>query len=759
MLNRPANVYRERDRRGTPPDRPWQIDERPAARLAWLFVLICLPPVCVVGRIVQLQQRLGGEIAATSGDTRETFETIPSRDGRILGSDGRVLARDVGTFDVLVNYRWLEEPPDPAWLRRQALARLDRNSRTDTDRVAREEQAVLAARDAMWERLARLTGRDGADLARRRAAIRRRVERMLASVEDRQSRRHEPGGRSGTPAQSTTPAWKRAWRTLVTTLTTTPERDEPDPLVLPEQSAEHLLLEDIPLEIAAEIESHPELYPGLSTRVSSWRDYPHGALAAHVVGLRRAVADDPLAGREPSRPAGDRLDDRRDNRRGETGVERTYDRSLHGAHGVRRIVRNGRGEVLSSEIVRPPRRGHDVVLTLDLALQERLEQLLDRVLAERHGGEDRRTELHSVRVEDGRSETPSYGFDGRSETPSYGSSAGACIVALDARTGAVLAAVSAPRFDLRIAAAPDAESWQSLLDDPRRPLFHRAVSMTLPPGSTFKALSAVAMLESGRIDPDAKMFCQGYLDRPDRYRCYVYRHFGHGHGETDLNDALARSCNVYFFQAARTIGPEPIIEWAGRFGFGQPTGVDLPGEAAGRVPRPSDAGPWYPGDALGLAIGQSRLTVTPLQVARLMATIANGGWLVTPHVVGGFGPSQSDDNGAATRPARPEPQRLAGLREGTLDRIREGLERVVAHPGGTGYKHVRLKDVAIAGKTGTAEVGGGKQDHAWFAGYVPADRPKIAFAVVLEHGGSGGAVAGTVAREMVRVMLELGLVP
>jgi penicillin-binding protein 2 len=152
------------------------------------------------------------------------------------------------------------------------------------------------------------------------------------------------------------------------------------------------------------------------------------------------------------------------------------------------------------------------------------------------------------------------------------------------------------------------------------------------------------------------------------------------------------------------------------------------------------------------------LTVTPLQVARLMAAIANGGRLVTPHVVRGFGPSLADNDRSPLLPAGHEPTSIAGLTPGTLERVREGLERVVAHPTGTGYKHVRLEEIAIAGKSGTAEVGGGKADHAWFAGYVPADRPKIAFAVVLEHSGSGGAVAGSAAREMVRTMLELRLV-
>jgi penicillin-binding protein 2 len=286
--------------------------------------------------------------------------------------------------------------------------------------------------------------------------------------------------------------------------------------------------------------------------------------------------------------------------------------------------------------------------------------------------------------------------------------------------------------------------------------------MALPPGSVFKTLAAVAAIESGKIDPDAHHHCQGYLDRPDRHRCYIYRHYGVGHGDLNLSDALCRSCNVYFFQAARTIGPGPLVAWADRFGFGHPTGIDLPGEHTGHLPTPSGrtSQRWYPGDTLGLAIGQSRLTTTPLQIARIMAVVANDGYLVTPHVVRSITSNDPSQNNGAFQETPPHPRRrLAGLHDGTLHRIREGLAKVVSHPRGTGYKRVRLDAVAIAGKTGTAEVGGGKPDHAWFAGYVPADRPRIAFAVVLENAGSGGQAAGPVARRFIESLLELGLIP
>ena len=208
-------------------------------------------------------------------------------------------------------------------------------------------------------------------------------------------------------------------------------------------------------------------------------------------------------------------------------------------------------------------------------------------------------------------------------------------------------------------------------------------------------------------------------------------------------------------------------------GFGRPTGIDLPNEGSGHVPQPAalqtirlagadDAtqaerrySEWYPGNTLGLAIGQASLTVTPLQIARLMAAIANDGELVTPTVV-------RDVRDRASRMSldlqRGQSSRSAGLSSRTLEYVRAGLEQVIASKRGTGHRTVFSKEVTIAGKTGTAEVGGGRRDNAWFAGYAPAERPQIAFVVVLEHGGSGGRDAGPMAKKIVERATELGLI-
>ncbi len=756
MLNRVSNIFAENDPSSGSAARPWRVDGNPNIRLVWLGAVLILPLLAILPRLMQVQNALRASLVDRYEQTTETIEMIPSRDGRILSSDGRVLAYDVERYDIHAHYRWVEQPADTDWLRHRALSQLSRSDRRNRQRVVAAEENVLDQRDAAWNRLAQLADVPNDQLQAERQRIQQRIERIVDLVERRRERsrneEHE-GPETTTAADAKTEDdgwWQTVGSTLVTTLTTAPRRGANDPIVIQEELQYHPLLEDVSRDVAAEVAAHPERFPGLRVRISTRRVYPAHDVAAHLIGNRLPIGDDELKSRQERFADGDPLDYRAGDRIGKTGVERSYDRYLRGLRGERRITTNRRGEVIDTQIVRPPHVGRDVVLTLHLPLQERLEYILDEAI---------RPPSESPESESGESETGT-------RAPS---DHGGAIVAIDVHTGEVLAAVSAPRFDLNLLVSPNLERWREATSDPGRPFFSRPTQMTLPLGSVFKTLTAIALMESGRFDPDEKVFCQGFLDNPNRFRCYIYRHGGSGHAEMDLTDAITQSCNVYFFNAARQVGPEPIIDWARRFGFGQPTGIDLPGERGGNLPAPPDMTvtssrvndsatqhPWYPGDTLGLAIGQSRLTVTPLQVARMMAAVANGGYLVTPHVVRDFGPSFGNAE-RSEFPSAPQPQRIHGLTDASLARIREGLEMVVAHPRGTGYKRVRLQQIAIAGKTGTAETGGSKGDHAWFAGYVPAHEPRIAFVVVLEHAGSGGRVAGPVARQMVEAMLDLGV--
>jgi penicillin-binding protein 2 len=683
---------------------------------------------------------LTDQYAADFERTVERFEPVPSHDGRILAADGEVLAEDRDVFGVMVHYRWLEEPPDPGWLKGQALGRLDRTARRDPGRVARELEGILERRAELWRQLARTTELNPAALAGRRREVQRRVERIYGIVDERRSESATRLLGESKSGQATTSAWETIWRMVASALTTPPEREAIEPLVIREQLDYHLIVPEIPIETAVEIEARPELYPGTRIHVATRRMYPQGNLAPHLVGYRTPIGDDVLKERGERFPGGDPLDYRPGDRVGKIGLERSYERHLRGLRGSRKLVLDRRGEVLRTEMVREPRFGNDLVLSLNVPLQQAAEELLDDVT--NHEREDE-TNGKLLPIPPG-----------------------GAIVAMDARTGAVLAAASAPRFDLRLLGDPNPAAWGQVLADPRKPLFHRASEMALPPGSVFKVLSAIAFLESGKLDPGREFQCQGYLDDPEHYRCLIFRNFGASHGGINLADALARSCNVYFFSAARRIGAGPILDWGARCGFGKPTGIDLPGERRGNLPRaptgaseaPRPVGRQISGDALQLSIGQARLTATPLQVVRLMAAVANGGRLVTPRLVDSSGPVLIPASGWAgsdmeAAVAAPIPE----LTPRTLEWVRLGLAHVVSDRQGTGYKTVRLNEITIAGKTGTAEAGGGKPDHAWFAGYVPADKPKIAFVVVLENAGSGGHAAGPVAREFVQALLALGL--
>lgn len=718
--------------------------ERPRGRIVWLALVIAAPLVVIALRFAQVQLTLGDEYSREFELTTVRFESIPSRDGRLLSVEGTVLAEDVDLYRLKVHYRWLEDPPEPGWLRSQALRRLDRRARRHPDLVSQAEAEVRAEQAQLWQRLSERSGSSLAELGKRRTQIQKRVEQLQARVEARRDLA-ESQGRETQSRKSQTPGtpeddswWATVFQRVVSALTTPPRREAREPVVVQEQLDYHVVIDTLPQEVAVEMEGHPELFPGIRLEAIPRRVYPQGSLAVHLLGTRQTVSDEFLAERRNRFPEGDPLDYQVGDRAGLAGLERQYEHRLRGLRGSRRLVFNRRGELLDSQVVREPRLGQDVQLGLSVGLQQAAEELLDAAITGPQKDETNGKPL---------------------PTPT-----GGAIVALDVRTGAILAAASGPRFDPAVLVNHDDAGWKAILADDRRPLFHRAAEMALPPGSVFKIVSAVGFLESGLWDPEEPLTCLGYLDSPERYRCYTFKHHGVGHGDVTLVSAMARSCNVYFFSAARQIGAGPLVDWANRFGLGQHTGVDLPAEQAGSLPREAARSgnrsrPRSSGEALQLAIGQGRLTATPLQIARLLAAISNGGRLVTPHLAVSS-PALADEDHFA-RPNSPPggmvAERIPGLSPRTLDYVRRGLEAVVEHPRGTGYQTVRWNQVRIAGKTGTAEPGGGRPDHAWFAGYAPANRPRIAFVVVLEHAGPGGHAAGPVARKLVQAMESLDL--
>lgn len=753
MHNRAFNKFDE-GTLGQSDDRSWEVDQRPGLRLLLLYAAIAFPLLLICGRLAYLQAGIAERFQDSSNAMRETIERIPSRDGRLLAADGHVLAEDVRQFGLAMHYRWLEEPADDRWLRRQASNRLSRQERRDKERFESAKNEVLAEREEMWRQLAELIGTTDSELAARRRNVQDQVERIVESVK----RRREKADDSDTVKKPNTNLnWlEQGWQAVHSAVTTSPRREVDDPVVVSEEMDYHRIWDNIPFPAASQIESQPHLYPGTTIEEETQRRYYSGNVAPHIVGGRSTLHEDQYQERKAKYPDGDPLDYQTGDRIGRVGVERAYDRILKGISGRRRIVRNRHGEIVHTEIIREPKPGRDVKITLDWELQERMEQAVEArlgIVDLKNNDQDKTEPINSKT-----SKKP----DNKQVNDMGRGSAGGAVIAIDVRTGKVLVAASIPRFDVNDIIRPTRETWSRLNSDPRRPLFSRATQMALPPGSVFKTLTSVALLESGRFDPDEFVHCEGFLDarNPRQFRCYVYRHYGVGHGDLNLSQAIGRSCNVYFFKAAKTLGPEPIAEWSRRFGFGSPTGIDLPSEQGGNVPLPPSMNPnskqkWYPSETLFFAIGQSRLVVTPLQIARMMAAVANDGYLVTPRiakVASDFQqPNTNESDHGYSR------QRIVGLHDGTLARVREGLELVVAHPRGTGYKTVRVKEIPFAGKTGTAEVAG-RGDHAWFAGFAPAKRPQVAFTVVLEHAGSGGTATGPIVKKLIRSLAELGYI-
>jgi penicillin-binding protein 2 len=340
------------------------------------------------------------------------------------------------------------------------------------------------------------------------------------------------------------------------------------------------------------------------------------------------------------------------------------------------------------------------------------------------------------------------------------------IVVLDVHSGAVRALVSAPAFDPNVfARGVGAKEWRTLLADPLRPLNNRAVHGQYPPGSTFKIVLGIAALEEAVIRPENAIFDPGFLVVGNRaFRDWRPK----GHGWVDFHRAIVESCDVYFYQLGQKLGVDLIAKYSRLFGLGEKTGIAIDDEKGGLIPDSQwkmkrFRQPWYPGETPSVAIGQGYVTVTPLQMANLMAAVANGGTLFRPWYV----QKVESLEGEVVREYGPEKIRSIPLKDSTLEQVRNALRDVVHGPGGTGAGS-RSTLVEIAGKTGTAQVAEMRgatvksenlaymiRDHAWFVAYAPAQKPEIAVVVLVEHGGHGGSAAAPLAKQVIEKYFTL----
>jgi len=457
-----------------------------------------------------------------------------------------------------------------------------------------------------------------------------------------------------------------------------------------------LLAEDLSLAQVARFGVTALEHPEFIVEVSHLRLNRHGPLTAHVLGyIGEAGASD--INDETGYRAGDLV--------GKKGVERTFDAGLRGQDGERVVVVDSRGRARDEHGSQAAEAGQPLKLSLDLRLQQ--------------------------------------------EAASYFEDRAGAAVALDPRTGEILVLVSAPSYDSNLFARRlDQSQWKELTEAPHDPLQNRAIQNIYAPGSVFKIVMAIAGLTDGTVVDNEVVFCGGATKIYNRrFRCWKPS----GHGWVNLREGIKESCDVYFYHMGQKLGINRIAHYARLFGLGAPTGIDIPGERGGLVPDPAwklraQGVRWYPGETISVAIGQGALATTPLQVATMIAIIANGGRKVEPHL----------SAGGDTR--NPVP---IGIDEDALAYVREALWAVVNEKG-TGAA-AKLPNVEIAGKTGTAQVIRQKswtdsatlkyehRDHAWFASYAPANDPELVVVAFVEHGGKGSQAAAPLAKRLFEV--------
>jgi penicillin-binding protein 2 len=464
-------------------------------------------------------------------------------------------------------------------------------------------------------------------------------------------------------------------------------------------------------------------FPGVSIDPYLTRNYPYGAALAHVVGYVGRIDPEEAKHIDPDRYAGT-------THIGKTGIEKQYEKRLHGTPGYELVEVNADQRPLQVLKRVPARPGANLYLTLDARLQ-------------------------------------------KATIAAFAGRPGAA-VAIDPRNGNILAMVTVPSYDPNLFVNGISQSdYAALLDNPDKPLLNRAMRGGDPPGSTVKPFLGLGGLELGLRTPATTVLSTGtwYIpgSTPGVSRGYRDDRRG-GAGRVNVVEAIARSVNTYFYSLAYKMGMGRFDQWMAKFGFGKPTGIDLPGETGGVLPSPAWKQhtfhkPWYPGETVISGIGQGYWMVTPLQMAHAVATLADGGQAHTPHLLA----ATRDGSKAAPVPsAQPPPTQVVGHDAAALAAVRQGMLGAVYNPHGTAYGLGEGFPYRIAGKTGTAERYSrhtraynndrnhkylARRHRAWFICYTPAEHPQIAIAVLVEHGAWGSSTAAPIARKMLNQWL------
>ena len=446
------------------------------------------------------------------------------------------------------------------------------------------------------------------------------------------------------------------------------------------------------------VDSHRADIPVLELMMVQRRRYPHDSMLASAIGYVGEVSVQDMDDSEGQYHPGDLV--------GKAGLEKEYNDQLEGTDGMKRVVVNSVGRVMRTLDNVEAIPGKPIQLTIDYDLQA----IAEADMAGKQGA----------------------------------------VVAMDARTGEVLAMVSRPTFNPNdFAVRVPKEEWQSLNTDKKTPLLNRAIQAQLAPGSVFKIVMATAMLESKQISANFTAYCPGFANFYGRtFHCWRPQ----GHGTVGLHAAIVDSCDVFFYNVGKLLGIDTISHYASGLGFGKRTGIDLPSEEPGLVPSEEWVErvyhhKWYAGETISVSVGQGAVTVTPVQLARMAAAVASGGTLVQPHLLKNFANAKVD---------------RFPISDNTVEQVTQGLYGVVNEGGGTGY-HLRLQNVDLCGKSGTAQLMsydaakrlGTKTMDGWFVGFAPRRNPEIVIAAIvqdtMEHGGEA---AGPVVRDIVKAYYD-----
>jgi penicillin-binding protein 2 len=515
--------------------------------------------------------------------------------------------------------------------------------------------------------------------------------------------------------------------------------------------------EDVRPEVLFDLTEHREQFPGVEPAVVALRRYPYGTLAAHVLGYPGEISPDQLRDKSwRGYHQGDVV--------GKAGVELTWDRQLRGRDGFELLEVNAVGEVVRTLDRREPVRGRDLRLNLDLDVQRVAEQTLASGIEAARRLPDRQR-------------------GGTYPAPA------ATAVVLDVRDGGVLALASLPQYDpRRFVGGISRKDFARYHDSPAKPLLDRAVQSVYPPGSTWKAFTALAGLDAGIVTAGTPFTCTGSYTLGTETKSDWTRR---GHGSVDLNRSLAQSCDVYYYTlgdlfwqrekdqaASGRPAAETMQATAREFGFDKAPQIDLPFVAEGTVPDRqwrrsywqankdtyckgtsrlyqelcTDGAIWRGGDSLNLSIGQGDLLVSPLQLAAAYAALANGGTVYQPHVVGAL---LDPGTRQVTRQVASKVDRVAKVPAGALAAVGDGLRAVTtAGTGATAFAGFPMAEHPVAGKTGTADLPP-NAPFAWFASYAPADDPRWAVVVMVEQGGHGGETAAPIARRICEQLMGL----